>query len=248
MTLASMLRVKNEARWIERVLMGLAPVSNFIAVFDDHSTDDTVEVVRRVSRRRLFDTIPIEVFRSPFDDLNEARDKTYLAHKVVGYDSFDWILCLDGDEELPANQVPHLLRALGSTAAPAWRLQIRYLWDRPDQVRVDGCYASFTRQSLFRVSETNLQFRATGYGGQANFHCSNVPADVRERAGYSDAALLHYGYMLREDRIRKYHWYNRIDPSNALEDGYRHMVQGDLAEIPADSKLLHAGPLKLAAI
>jgi hypothetical protein len=58
--------------------------------------------------------------------------------------------------------------------------------------------------------------------------------------------LLHYGYLHKEDRVRKFHWYNKIDPNNAFEDQYRHMVIGDV--FPADSSFKWAGPLELRSL
>ena len=116
------------------------------------------------------------------------------------------------------------------------------MWDREDQVRVDRWYCDFRRPSLFRLTDRALTFRRTPYGG--HFHCSSAPAQLLNRIQPIDARLLHYGYLRREDRIRKYHWYNQIDPGNPIEDGYRHMVIGDL--FPAESRFRWAGPLELA--
>jgi hypothetical protein len=58
-----------------------------------------------------------------------------------------------------------------------------------------------------------------------------------------NARLLHYGYLHREDRIRKYEWYTQQDPDNQAEDFYRHTVIGDL--FPAEIRFRHGGPLKL---
>jgi hypothetical protein len=58
-------------------------------------------------------------------------------------------------------------------------------------------------------------------------------------------ALLHYGYLHKEDRIQKYRWLISIDPHNEGEDFYQHCVQGDLPEFPADATYKHGGPLRL---
>jgi hypothetical protein len=67
-------------------------------------------------------------------------------------------------------------------------------------------------------------------------------------AADTDIKFWHYGYMDREDRIKKYRYYQSVDPNNELEDGYRHIVQGDIPEVPADAVLKVAGPLKLQRI
>jgi hypothetical protein len=88
----------------------------------------------------------------------------------------------------------------------------------------------------------------------ANFHCSSIPQELLYKSVGTDVRLLHYGYMDKADRIRKWHWYNSIDPVNVGEGfdrrrpdrgSYPHIVQGDIPEVPASASLMHAGPLEL---
>ncbi len=236
MKIYGMLRIKDEARWIERVLRAMLPVCEHIFIFDDHSTDDTVKICRSFSQ--------VTVFESPFEGLEETRDKNYLIEKVEQVAAAeDWILALDGDEELAPGSCEEILRLTNHpNALDAYRFQVLYLWDRPDQIRVDRWYANFRRPSLFRL-RPGARFHS-GHGG--GFHCGNVAG--AQSIGDCSVKILHWGYMNREDRIRKYHWYNAPDkqPVPAVEDGYRHMVVGDL--FPADSKFRWAGPLELRAL
>lgn len=230
MKITAMLRVKNEARWIERVLASLRPLCNSIVVMDDHSDDGTPELAN------LFGA---EVFPSPFVTLDESRDKNWMLDHVG---SPDWIVSIDGDEILTR---PNLIRtAMETSGAHSLTFPVLYLWDREDQVRMDGVYGRFRRHSAFRPS--GAKFSDTGHGG--NFHCGNVPVSLRGDADLVEAPLLHLGYLHREDRIRKYAWYNAADPNNRAEDCYRHMVQGDLPEVPADAQLMHGGPIRLEAL
>jgi glycosyltransferase involved in cell wall biosynthesis len=226
-----MLRVKNEARWIERVIGAILPLCPRVCVLDDHSTDGT---------KSLCAALPgVTVFDSPFSDLDETRDKNYLLDRI-GANPGEWILSIDGDEILAPSAVAPIRAAVASQAL-ALSLRVRYLWDREDQVRVDGVYGGFRRPSAFRFG--SQRFEATAAGG--NFHCGNVPLALQARALAIDADLLHLGYLHREDRLRKYEWYNRHDARNGNEDGYRHMVVGDL--FPADSAFRWGGPLRLEA-
>jgi glycosyltransferase involved in cell wall biosynthesis len=237
MKIAGMLRVKNEAQWIEEVVQSLLPVCASVSVLDDHSTDETAAICERQPRTR--------VYRSHFTDLDEARDKNYLLGRIREYEKPDWVLQIDGDEVLDPSSVSGILRAIRNPEwSRAYSVQIVYLWDRPDQIRTDGIYADFWRPSLFCMEGSTLRFRQTGNGG--NFHCGSVPADLTDQADRCDARVKHYGYMERARRLEKFRWYNSIDPDNRFEDGYRHMVQGDLPEVPADRQLRHAGPLRLA--
>jgi glycosyltransferase involved in cell wall biosynthesis len=232
MKLFGMLRVKNEARWIERVLESIG-LCDTIIVLDDHSTDGTPEIC---------EACEAVVYRSEFDGIHEARDKDFLLQKVWehGAQVGDYCLMIDGDEALHDDDWPAIEQAM-KISWPCCSLHIVYLWDREDQVRVDRWYREFRRPSLFRLTSRSLTFRRTSFGG--NFHCSSAPAQLLNSITPIGARLLHFGYLYREDRVRKYEFYNLVDPNNAIEDGYRHMVIGDL--FPAASSFLHAGPLEL---
>jgi glycosyltransferase involved in cell wall biosynthesis len=212
----------------------MMPACESVYVFDDNSTDKTPDICASFDKVRLI--------RSPFSGLDEARDKNYLLEKVEACGA-DWILHIDGDEEIEAGGCEEIRNlAERPPGSDCYRFQVLYLWDRPDQVRVDRWYADYRRPSLFR-HRPGVRFQSMNGGG---FHCGNVPEP--RQSGDCGVRLLHYGYMNREDRVRKYQWYNAPDkqPIPAYEDGYRHMVVGDL--FPPDSVFRWAGPLELREI
>lgn len=231
--ICGMLRIRNEARWIERVIKSIIPLCERIVILDDHSTDGTQDICRS------FDSVT--VLDSPFKGLNEARDKNYLLVRVASFRP-EWILHIDGDEELEPGGSGKILRTVENGEAIFYKLPVVYLWDSQQQMRVDGVYGRFKRPSLFKPLDGA---RFGGLGG-AHFHCGNVPVPTDGPCGDCDARLLHYGYLNREDRIRKYRWYNFNDPKNSKEDRYRHIVIGDV--FPPESEFKHAGPLKLAPV
>jgi glycosyltransferase involved in cell wall biosynthesis len=226
---AGMMRVKNEARWIERCLKSLFPVCDQIFLMDDHSTDGTADIC----------SSKVTVLHSPFEGLDEARDKQWLLSKVMECYEPAWIIATDGDEMLAPWSVEPLKAALNGPY-PCLSFKVLYLWDREDQVRVDGVYGDFHRESAFKPNGST--FGPSGNG--ANFHCGNVPWGARQkRQVRSDIQLLHFGYLHKEDRIRKHKFYNEADPGNSREDFYNHIAIGDL--FPSDSKFMHGGPLEL---
>jgi glycosyltransferase involved in cell wall biosynthesis len=230
MRIIGMMRVKNEARWIARSIESILPVCNEVLVMDDHSTDGTPEICAALAG--------VQVLRSPFEGVNEMRDKNWLLEQAG---AADWILAIDGDEVLAPGDAA-AVRAAMNTSYQCLSMRIVYLWNSENQARIDGVYGDFRRESAFRPS--GARFCGTSAGG--NFHCGNVPIGLRQKRHPIEATLLHLGYMNREDRLRKYAWYNAQDPRNGAEDGYRHMVIGDL--FPADSAFAHGGPLRLEAI
>lgn len=232
MTIIGALRIKNEARWIERVLRSLVGICERIVILDDHSIDDTPDICQACPN--------VVLYPSRFEGLDEARDKNWLLERVQIFKP-DWILWIDGDEILPAEAQGPLLDVIQNPNVSCLSLRIRYLWNDEQTVRVDGVYGDFHRESVFRPNGARF-FSSNG----GHFHCGNVPQGNRIERRVLDVPLLHLGYMDREDRVRKYAWYNRHDPGNAGEDFYRHMVIGDL--FPADSRFQHGGPLQLAPL
>lgn len=240
--IAVMMRVKNEARWIGRVIDSVKALGP-VYVMDDGSTDDTYLIARDHGARLL---------PSPYacDPLDECRDKNFLLSVVKAEAEPDWILCIDGDEELEPAGIEKIRKACESGRADVFSLRVLYLWDGVDQIRFDRKYSGLARMSLFRVID-GLSFKSMyadvpGTVCHTGMHCENAPLTGGNLvADTLNAYLLHYGYMLKEDRIKKYEWYNRVDPNNEIEDCYRHIVQGDIPEVTADAILKHAGPLEL---
>lgn len=228
-----MLRVKNEARWIADVLKSLERACDRIFVMDDHSTDATASICESAGAT---------VFHSPFDGLDEARDKNWLLGKIE--ECWDgekaWILLIDGDEILEQAGPEKIKEVAKSDVANAYAFKILYLWNDPQTVRTDGIYGRFLRGSMFRLVR-GLQFGKSRVNG--NLHCSSVPSRFAAGVKTTDITLYHLGYMDKADRVRKFEWYNGIDPNNHVEDNYKHCVIGDI--FPADSVFVHGGPLRL---
>lgn len=231
------LRVKNEGRWVRRAIASILPICSRVFVLDDHSEDDTIDQAVSAGPK-------VHIVGSSFSGIDEVRDKNYLLDVVDSEGGAEWVIMIDGDEEMLGVRCLRLRQQIEIVSywVDSISLPILFLWDSETQVRVDGVYGDFNRESVFR--NTGERFAPTG--GFANFHCGNVPAKLRKRRAYCpNAPLLHYGYMDRVDRVRKYAWYNQNDPDNRVEDCYRHMVIGDLPEFPSDIKTKHAGPLVL---
>jgi glycosyltransferase involved in cell wall biosynthesis len=213
------LRIKNEAPHIRDVIERMLPLCERVFVLDDHSTDETLAICESFGDR----TIRI---RSAFEGLDEARDKNFLLAKLIEVDP-EWVLWIDGDEILE-NAGPDALRAAIARAqgVAAFSLRIAYVWNSPEQIRVDGIYGNFRRPSLFRLRgqpTEALRFPATGFG--ANLHCGNVPQGLVGTIAPLEVRLKHLGYMKQDRRMAKYRWYTKVDPNNEAEDNYRHLVE-----------------------
>ena len=231
-----MLRVKNEERWIERALRPLIEVCDEVFVFDDHSTDRTEEIVNGTENCIY---IP-----SPFDTLDESRDKTYLLGLIERWDGIGplrpnplsphWVICVDGDEEIVSQDLHKFTQAPQGMDHVSYSFQILTLYDSPDQIRVDPPYNNMFRPSMFRLIKPGMVFKSQGrYSG--GFHCSNVPADIGSgvRVHHPEPVRVkHYGYMEKRDRERKFKFYMDNDPGH--EGWYRQECFGEpvLARLP----------------
>lgn len=242
---ACMIRAKNEARWIARTIESVRELcGENIFVMEDGSTDDTYAVAEKAGAVML---------PSPFvgQGFNEVRDKDWLLAEVKRRCNPDWILMPDGDEELQAGGCEKIRKALESNPpVDCFTLRFLYLWNSVKFIRIDGVYGSMERQSIFRA-KNNLVFKSMyegeGAENHCGLHCSNAPGlgGLRIKPLPLPVFLLHYGYLHREDRIRKFAWIAKLDPRNEQEGFYLHSVQGDIPEVPSSAKLKHAGPLQL---
>jgi glycosyltransferase involved in cell wall biosynthesis len=252
---SAMLRIKNESRWIRLVLKSIKPVCHKIFILDDNSTDKTASICREFNNAI--------VFPSPFSTLDESRDKNWLYQQVLNYGEYErcqwpeWLLCIDGDEVLESSDAEKLIAYFQKPwPAVAYKFRILYLWQK-DKIRIDGVYKNFSRPSAFRIFNPSFKFQKTPFGNGANFHCSSIPQELLYKAEQTDIRFWHLGYIDPEIRIKKWKWYNSIDPGNIGEGydpnhpergAYPHIVQGDIPEVPADAKLMHAGPIELKPV
>lgn len=252
MTIFGMTRIRDESKWIEEVLRSYLPICERIWVLDDHSSDNTPNICEAISER-------ITVIRTPYEGLDESRDKTYLLGRVMGNvsdinlsgdeKSPYFSVCFDGDEVLAPGGVEIIKTMLHNTRYHAFKLPIWYLWNDRYHRRVDGVYANFARPSIFRLMNRAFGFQKTPWGNGANFHCSSIPQELLHHAhAVCPAPILHLGYMDMAHRRRKMEWYQSIDPNNVVEDSYRHICQGDPGGEPANVRLRHAGPLQIISL
>ena len=133
MLIVGAMRIRNEARWIRRSIESILPICQRVHMFDDNSEDDTVAIC---------ESIPgVVVYRSPFNTTDEARDKNLLLDQVDKGGGADVVLMVDGDEVLTHHA--RLADAIHTTPHACLSLPVLYLWDREDQIRVDGVYWEF---------------------------------------------------------------------------------------------------------
>lgn len=232
-----MLRVRNEEKYLERCLYSILPVCNRVFVMDDNSTDRTAEIINS------FDKCSYLASPFPANDLNEARDKTWLLNHITNHVPSDeirpgsnyWVFQIDGDEELvEADQGKFTKSNLGSVL-DHWSMQILYLWDSPSAVRWDGHYAKCYRPSIFRLIRPDMEFRNhSGPLHPTSVPVSHISCEARLHEP-EPIRLLHYGYLEKEARDAKYKWY--VERDGAQEQFYSRECFGPATLTPLASVL-----------
>lgn len=232
MAVFGMLRVRNEEKYLEQCLRSILPVCARVFVMDDNSTDRTPEIIQS------FDSC--SYLASPYlpNDLNEARDKTWLLEHItshipreeIGPGSHHWVFQIDADEVLLGTDIQKLtVQSLGHVL-DHWSVQILYLWGSPNAVRWDGHYAKCYRPSIFRLIRPDMGYRNHSGGlHPTGVPVSHISCDPRLHEP-EPIRLLHYGYLEKGERERKYDWYVARD--GAQEPFYRNECFGPATLTP----------------
>ena len=216
-----MMRIKNEEQWIAPVLEAASRVADSFVILDDGSTDRTPEICRAHPK----------VVRYEYQSrksLDEARDKDLLLRWALD-ENPDWILALDGDEVLEDVAGTTIRREIALCPPEVTCLGFHwlYMWNSPDQYRVDGKYDSPALPRLFRVTglgldPRKLRIRRTEHGG--NLHCGSIPGNLPGLVRYIDVYVKHYGYLDRSERETRQEFYEQHDPHCASKGSYEHLT------------------------
>lgn len=220
--LVVMYRVKNEERWIKKSVESVYDLCSEIVVLDDGSTDNTREICSK------FDKV-IDIHHQENLPLDEARDRNLLLQMALKRNP-DIIFSLDGDEILISESKNILFEELDVLYPDSMVFEFQFLtlWDKLNQIRYDGAFSNHWQKRLFRVKDQpqNLEFSPTNLSG--NLHCGSIPTNT---AGFSNpirsnVKIIHCASLDKEQRQKKYEWYNKIDPNNTTTDSYKHMIGG----------------------
>jgi len=157
--IVAMYRVKNEERWIKKSIESIYNICSEIVVFDDASTDKTLEICSG------FDKV-IEIHQQSNDSFDESRDRTILLQMAIKRKP-TIILSLDGDEIFAPNSENIIQDELDIIYPDkqVFEFEILTLWDKPDQIRYDGVFGNFWHKRMFRLTDkpVNLEISNSPY-------------------------------------------------------------------------------------
>lgn len=216
----SILRIKNEERWIKKCLEAASDIVSGFIILDDGSTDSTVSICKKFSN-------VIEIHEQSGLPFDEVRDKNTLLTMALKHNP-DFILSLDGDEIMQPNAKDILFEEINIIYPndSVFEFQSLFVWDKPNQYRSDGVYGNIWYKRLLRLRDqpSNISYDSTGYPGNA--HSTRLPSNCMgwNNPVRSKIKILHYGYYDDELRQSKYNFYTKLDPNNTAFDGYKHIL------------------------
>jgi tetratricopeptide (TPR) repeat protein len=169
--------VRDEQEMLGRCLSSIAPFVEEIVIVDTGSKDATIEIARR------FDAKVIE--REWTGSFAEARNASFEAA------GGDWLLYLDADEVLVAEDGP----ALRALAARTWREA--FVFREINHTGTGGQTSAVTSDAL-RMVRNRPQYR---FRGALHEQIAwSLPTHLPERIEATEVRIEHFGYL---DRVRE---------------------------------------------
>lgn len=214
---------KNEAdRYLDACLDHGACFLDGLALYDDQSTDETVQLAGKHSVKWCTRTGDVPAFLEHEGRFRQAAWDWF--EDVLSPEPGDWVLALDADEFLVAEddiraRVNKLIEVAERRDAWSIRLRIPEVFDAElvgedpyprrlenPRIRTDGFWGKIAGTRLFRW-EGGGRFRDKSMG------CGAEPDYVSKRSISEESSgvfLMHYGYAHPDDRATKHERYTTL--------------------------------------
>lgn len=222
--------VKDEAgRYLAESLAWHAEICDEIHVYDDRSTDNSVEIAENAGATVTVRPERLPAFMTHEGNFRQAAWKDFQAKMNVTYD--DWVLAFDADEFLATpngderDSLERLVQMSRVEKAVSWKLRVDEIFDVQDGVpmrRTDGYWATITAVRFFKFKPVGQFANRPMASGSVPTYALLDPADATKMA----VGIQHYGYARPEDRQAKYDRYTSV-----LHNGHASShIQSILAE------------------
>ncbi len=209
MKITAGIRVKNGEPFAEECLRDLSEYVDEIVVFDNGSTDRTVDICRGF--KKVSDIIVWE--RSFF---HEGMDRNVVVAMAKNTNP-DWILLPDIDEVFEDRMKPEIHRLVSQQEFVLFGFRFYHFWRSRTHYRVDGKWGEeIQRHAIARLvrNQPGLHYPVARPLDGAQI------SGVVGRCAVSDIRVKHYGHLHADLSLQKYHMYSAADPDH----DYSHMI------------------------
>lgn len=169
--------VQNEEKHLRRCLQSVADIAEEIIFVDTGSSDRTIEIARQFTDK---------VYSVKWRD-NFSRARNYALGKATG----EWILFLDGDEELTAESTGIIREKLFNNDCEGYLIKVLNYYVAANQVEI-------APDVIFRIFRNKKEYR---YSGAIHEQvCDNILAanPLAKIVIAEDICIIHYGYLTEE--------------------------------------------------
>ena len=186
-------------RWLEQVFDRL-----------DELCDDIVVACNAVDKKTI-DMCNKRAHSYDYSNYEWGKKQWLIKQTLVSKDmpkyNPDWVICVDSDEILNKRFTREKAHELMNRGEIAYTFYCVHLWDREDQMRVDGGWGNFRNVRFYKyIKETGLIFQKTP------LHCGLAPIYAYNWCADAEFYFKHYGYINAEDRKNKVARYKKYDP------------------------------------
>ena len=210
MTIATMMRVKNEEKYLKFALESLKALKSPIFLLDDGSTDRTPEICEAFTGELYYqrqDGLPMD----------EGRDRTNL-YKAAQICEPDWMFTLDGDEVLDPSTAARMLAAAEKCPAEVnvFEMYLAVMQSAPGAqipMWLGGMepQGAWSMDRMFRVRDADWDHEFVSNFSN-NLHCGCTPKMEPYKKEVLNAWIRYYGYEDDAAVERKRAFYEANNP------------------------------------
>jgi hypothetical protein len=215
---------RDELRFLPGLFENLeGQVDGAIAIDHQSSDASAAFVAAHPLVRELLRVAPGEV-----EELEDRVLHRRLTEAAWEHDA-DWLLGIDADERVEegfrARALEEIARAEAADEDALW-VHFRELWDRPDQMRVDGLWGAKRKLCLYRSSHEHVF-----HDQRLHIHWASMAIPPEERR-QADLRIYHLRMIEAEDRRARVARYERLDPEHEWQGiGYRYLIDEEGIEL-----------------
>jgi len=217
--ICTVMRVKNEEKYLRYGLESLRALGGPVVVLDDGSTDATMSICSEFDYVHYFrQDDQLDIYGEPYK-MDEGRDRTFIMREALKLKP-QWVFTLDGDEVLDPTTPERMLAAV--TNCPddvnVFEMFMAVMQTGPGEAKQKWLgppepYGRWQMDRMFRVRDADTAHEFVS-NFTNNLHCGCVPPLRDYKRIKLDAWIRYYGYESPQAIERKAMFYEEHDPVN----------------------------------